>query len=206
MSARALYSDIIEQFNPAHKTIIQTNHLPEFTDVDHGLLARLVVINFPFEYCDTNDYEPDNPLHKKVDQNLKTKLTGIEHAFMHYLLHWYGAYLSEGLDDLSSEIRDSIKCYRKETDSVKTFIEEALIKTEDDNDRITSTDLFVHHNSWAKQRVTKQAFAKRIKSNEIVLRQMRIEGVQAMCISGYKWNDDFKKEIQRDSNDFVNDD
>jgi phage/plasmid-associated DNA primase len=150
MSARALYSDIIEQFNPAHKTIIQTNHLPEFIDVDHGLLARLVVINFPFKYCDSNDYEPDEPdyepdyepdkyyepdyEHKKVDQNLKTKLTGIENAFMHYLLHWYGVYLSEGLDDLSSEIKDSIKCYRKETDSVKTFIEEALIKTDDDND------------------------------------------------------------------------
>jgi len=103
-----------------------------------------VVINFPFKYCDSNDYESDNPLHKKVDQNLKTKLTGIENAFMHYLLHWYGVYLSEGLDDLSSEIKDSIKCYRKETDSVKTFIEEALIKTEDDNDRIRSTDLFVH--------------------------------------------------------------
>ena len=71
MSARALYSDIIEQFNPAHKTIIQTDHLPEFTDVDRGLLARPVVINFPFKYCDSNDYEPDNPLHKKVDQNLK---------------------------------------------------------------------------------------------------------------------------------------
>jgi P4 family phage/plasmid primase-like protien len=206
MSARALYSDIIEQFNPSHKTIIQTNHLPEFIDVDHGLLARLVVINYPFKYCDTNDYEPDNPLHKKVDQNLETKLTGNENAFMHYLLHWYGVYLSEGLDDLSPEITDSIKSYRKETDSVKTFIEEALIKTEDENDRIASSELFMHHNSWAKQRLTKQAFSKRIKSNEIDLRQMRIEGVQAMCISGYKWNDDFKKEIQRDSNDFVNDD
>jgi len=83
-----LYSDIIEQFNPSHKTIIQTNNLPEFTDVDHGLLARLVVINFPFNYCETNDYEPEIPLHKKVDQNLKTKLTGIENSFMHYLLHW----------------------------------------------------------------------------------------------------------------------
>ena len=107
---------------------------------------------------------------------------------------------------MSSEIKDSIKCYRKETDSVKTFIEEALIKTEDDNDRITSTDLFVHHNSWAKQRLTKQAFAKRIKSNEIEILKRRIEGGQGMCICGYKWNDDFKKEIQRDSDDFVNDD
>jgi hypothetical protein len=126
---------------------------------------------------------------------------------MHYLLHWYGVYLSEGLDDLSSEIKDSIKCYRKETDSVKTFIEDALIKTDDDNDRISSTELFVHHNSWAKQRITKQAFAKRIKSNEIEIQKRRIEGEgQGMCICGYRWNDDFKKEIQRDSDDFVNDD
>jgi hypothetical protein len=126
---------------------------------------------------------------------------------MHYLLHWYGVYLSEGLDDLSSEIKDSIKSYRKETDSVKTFIEEALIKTDDDNDRILSTDLFVHHNSWAKQRITKQAFGKRIKSNEIEIQKRRIDGGgQGNCICGYKWNEDFKKEIQRDSNDFVNDD
>jgi len=57
MSARALYSDIIEHFIPSHKTIVQTNHLPEFTDVAHGLLVRLVVMNFPFKYCDTNDFQ-----------------------------------------------------------------------------------------------------------------------------------------------------
>ena len=62
------------------------------------------------------------------------------------------------------------------------------------------------YNSWAKQRLTKQAFLKRIKSNEIVLKQMRIEGVQAMCISEYRWNEHFEKEIQRDSDDFVNED
>ena len=130
---------------------------------------------------------------------------------MHYMLHCYGVYLSEGLDDLSCEIKDSIKSYRKETDSVKTFIEEGLVKSGDDNDRIKSTELLMFHNGWAKQRLTKQAFAKRIKSNEINLKQMRIDDgtgtgeVQAMCICGYKWNVDFKKEAERDNNGYVND-
>ena len=92
MSARAMYSDIIEQFQTTHKTIIQTNHLPEFTDVDHGLLARLIVINFPYKYCDTNDFESGNPLHKQVDLNLKIKLAGIENVFMNYLIRWYKVY------------------------------------------------------------------------------------------------------------------
>jgi len=122
---------------------------------------------------------------------------------MHYLLHWYAVYLSEGLDDLSSEIRDSVKTYRRGTDSDKTFIEEALIRTEDGNDRVASSELFVHHNSWTKQRLTKQAFSKRMKSNEIEIKAMRIEGVQAMGICGHRWNLELKIEIQRDSNEFV---
>ena len=198
MTARALYCENIEQFNPSHKTIIQTNHLPEFTDVDQGLLARLVVINFPFKYCDPTDYEAANPLHKKIDQNLKTKLNGIENDFMHYILRWYSIYLEEGLDDYSPEILDSIKNYRKETDSVKTFIEEALIKTGDDNDRVSSSELFIHHNNWAKQRLSKQNFVKRLKANEIDVRKLRFDGTQMMAISGFKWESDFKTELKNE--------
>jgi putative DNA primase/helicase len=135
MSARAMYSDLIEQFNPSHKTIIQTNHLPEFTDVDHGLLARLVVINFPFKFCEGDDYEKDNPNHKPIDQNLKNKLKGKENVFMNFLLNWYNVYKTEGLKDQSAEIKGAVKEYRKEVDSVKTFLEDALLKTDLESDK-----------------------------------------------------------------------
>ncbi len=205
MSARAMYSDTIEQFNPSHKTIIQTNHLPEFTDIDNGLLARLVVINFPFKYCDTNDYDCDNKKHKMIDIDLKTKLKGIENDFINYLIRWYVVYKEEGLSDLSMEIKDSIKEYRKDVDSVKTFIEEALVKTGNDRDKLATTKLLFYHNGWSKQKLTKQQFAKRFKTNDIEVKKLRIDGVLSMAISGYKFNSEFIKTIEEEGCLFVAD-
>ena len=191
MSARAMYSDLIEQFNPSHKTIIQPNHLPEFTDVDHGLLARLVVINFPFKFCEGDDYEKDNPNHKPIDQNLKNKLKGKENVFMNYLINWYSVYKAEGLKDQSKEIKGAVKEYRKEVDSVKTFLEDALKKTDHETDKISTIKLLEHHNLWAKTRLSPNKFGKRLKANDIGTIRAQVDGSKVMAIVGYIFNKEF---------------
>lgn len=198
MSARAMYSDNIEHFKPSHKTIIQTNHLPEFTDIDHGLLSRLIVINFPFKFCDTNDFDPDNRNHKMIDQELKGKLKSMENVFMNFLLKWYQVYETEGLEDQSLEIKASVVEYRKEVDSVKTFIEEGLEKTNKSSDRISTNELRTYHNDFAKNKLNANSFGKRLKANGLEVLRLEIDGKKVSCISYYKYKEGFKEDLETD--------
>jgi P4 family phage/plasmid primase-like protien len=195
MSAREMYSNNIETFNPSHKTIIQTNHLPEFSDIDDGLLLRLVVINFPFKYCDKNDFDIDNANHRKIDQNLKSKLKGIENDFINYLIQWYGIYVDEGLEDYSPEIKASIDEFRKETDSVKAFIQDALVKTGNEIDKVSTVKMLQYHNNYSKQKLRQQTFGKRLKANDLDIVKSYIDGVQVSALIGYKYNETFLSSI-----------
>lgn len=99
MTGRNLHQNKIRTFTPTNKPVIQTNHLPEFTDVDDGLLHRLVVIKFPFKFLDTNDYDETNPKHRKIDMRLKEKLKDCKYDFMHLLIKYYILYKEEGLEN-----------------------------------------------------------------------------------------------------------
>jgi phage/plasmid-associated DNA primase len=138
-------------------------------------------------------------LHKRVDQNLKSKLTGIENEFINYLFDWYKICLEEGIEDLSEDIEDSIKEYRKDVDSVKTFIEEALVKPDNDKDKILTTSLLNYHNLWSVAKLKKNTFAKRMTANEIIIVKSRTENGQGMAISGYKFNTDFIESMENRS-------
>ena len=71
MSCRQLY--FIEEFVPTFKSIIQTNHLPQFTEIDDGLLNRISVIKFPYKFLDINNFTKDR-FNKSCDENLKSLL------------------------------------------------------------------------------------------------------------------------------------
>jgi putative DNA primase/helicase len=195
LEARELYSNDLENFIPTFKPFIQTNHLPQFTDVDTGLLQRIVVIKFPFMFLDENNYDYTNKYHKKADFNLKNKLKNINMDFFHFLVKYYKLYKSEGLA-ITKEIDSSINEYRKDIDSVKTFIDEAIVKTTNDKDRISTTDLLYHHNTWSSNKTDRERFAKRLKCMGYELKQKKIDGKKVMCISFVKWNNDFKNEIE----------
>jgi P4 family phage/plasmid primase-like protien len=191
ISARAMRSDHVEQFMPSHKTIIQTNHLPEFTDIDEGLLQRLVVIKFPFKFCDGDDYEKNNNNHKPIDMTLKNKLKGKENVFINFLINWFNIYKIEGLKDQSDDIKGAVKEYRKEVDSVKSFIEFALEKTLADTDRISTAQLLDEHNQWAKTRLTPKKFTTRLKTNDIETSRRTVDSQKVMAIVGFKYKTGF---------------
>ena len=110
---------------------------------------------------------------------------------MNYLLNWYKVYKTEGLKDQSADIKGAVKEYRKEVDSVKTFLEDALEKTDLETDKISTVKLLEYHNRWAKTRLSSQKFGKRLKSNDIETTQSRVDGSKVMAIVGYIFNEDF---------------
>ncbi len=187
--------DDIRTFIPTFKPVIQTNHLPGFTDIDLGGLLRIVVINFDYTFYDESNYDETEKYAKKADYNLKNKLRNINNDFFHFLLKYYRLYKSEGLSE-SPAIKNSINKYKKEIDSVKTFMEEAIIKTDSSKDRIKTTDLLFHHNGWSSHKSDRERFSKRIISLGYKPQRLTVDGLKSMCITNAKWNEGFKSDNQ----------
>ena len=141
LKARNLYDSKSHEFKPTFKPVIQTNHLPNFTECDFGLLERIEVIEFPYKYVDT--VNPNNKYEKQIDINLKDKLSNITMDFFHYLTKYYKLYKSEGLQK-SQDIINSINEYKTDIDSVKTFMEQAVIKTNNETDRSTTVGRLIN--------------------------------------------------------------
>ena len=191
LSARDMYSNVVQKFKPSHKHIIQANGKPEFSDVDNALLTRLVVIDFPFTYCDPNDFDETIETHRRMDTHLKTKLKGSEADFMNYLIHYNVLYQKEGIEDYSDEIKESIETYRKETDTIRSFLNVALTKSTSPDAKIFTTQLLEYHNMWAGTDMTTQAFVKRLKANNIQPKKVRINRVQGAGIVDYVFKPGF---------------
>ena len=193
LKGRNLYESKSHEFKPTFKPIIQTNHLPQFTECDFGLLQRLVVINFPYKYVDV--VNPTSGIEKQIDINLKDKLEEINMDFFHFLVKYYKLYKSEGLKE-PKDIVNSINEYKKDIDSVKTFMEEAVIATNNDKDRISSAELLYAHNSWSMNKLDKGRFAKRLTCIGFQVKQKKVDGSNKNCVSSIKWNNDFKEEMK----------
>ena len=202
LSGRGLYREI-ESFDPTHKGIIQTNHLPAFTDTDDGLGDRIRVIRFIMRFMtqDNPDFELGNPNHKLIDINLKERLEKDYMHFMHCLIEWYKAYLEEGILTLPEEIREATESYRADIDTVKSFVRKILVKTDDTADKITVTELLEYHNLFAPDRQLKNKLFKkelvRVIGKEI--KRERFEGRRVDCVSGYTLNNEVKLELIKDS-------
>lgn len=195
--ARGLYEANHTSFTPTNKPIIQTNHLPEFTDVDDGLQQRLVVIEFPYKFLDPNSFDETNQSHKPIDLDLGDKIKTKKNDFIHFLIKYYKIYKKEGLIDIPPDIKTSINSYRKDIDSVKTFCEEALEPTKHDMDRITTNELLMYHNKWCENRLTPQKFHKRICAVGYTTDRCMIDGRKSVCIRGYKWNKEFVYDLNK---------
>ena len=185
-----MYSNTVYEFVPSFKSIIQTNHLPQFTEIDDGLLNRISVIRFPYKFLDTNNYTKDR-FHKECDDTLKSLLRVKKVYFFNYLIKYYKAYTKEGLTDLPVCVAQSIKEYREDIDNVKTFITEAFTKSGNLTDLIPLNDILEYYNNWSPEKLLSNPFNKRI-NNHIKTERKRIGNKQMTCICGYRWNTDFK--------------
>ena len=191
LKGRDLYESKSHEFKPTFKPVIQTNHLPQFTDCDFGLLQRLAVIYFPYCFVDS----PTKANEKQIDIELKQKLENMNMDFFHFLAKYYKLYKSEGLKE-PKEIVSSISEYKKDIDSVKTFMSEAVIQTNEPKDNISSVELLQAHNNWSINKLDRNRFAKRLGATGFELKQKKINGTNKKCVVGVKWNTDFKEELE----------
>ncbi len=137
ISARDLYkgSDDIIQYTPSHKTIIQTNYNPQFTTIDAGLIGRLRLIKFPYQFLDEMQIDKNRRgiTQFPVDITLKDKLKGNQAATMNLMIKWYKVYMNEGLKLPQSMIIE-LDVFKEDIDDVCSWIStNTIVGDYDDN-------------------------------------------------------------------------
>jgi len=185
LSGRQLYSGELQEFDPTFKNIICTNWLPNFTDIDEGLLDRIRVIEFPYTFKFGDEYNENNPTHKKGDNKLKDILKKEKGNFIHFLIKYYKIYKEEGLT-VPPEIKKSIENYRENIDTVQSFMNNQYIKTNDQQDSIDTQSLADHHDRWAPQKLGQVKFTQRLKTFACVKRIVK-NGMRRWSVIGYKY-------------------
>ena len=186
ITCRELYSNDVMSFRPTFKPNIQTNHLPKYTDVDDGLLQRQCVINYPFKFLKPNEIDINNKYHKRADPHLKEKITAIQIPFINMLIKWYSIYKAEGLVPPKS-IMENTKEYRKDIDSVTTFIQDRLERV-DAGSSYNESYINVYHAYCESNndKVSRLVFLQRAKSNYDI---RKAGGRKINCFIGYRLKD-----------------
>ena len=196
LKARNLHEKKHETFMPSHKTIFQANDLPFFTNVTIALCSRIIVICFPFMYKDPTEFDDKNSYHRPVDPELKTKLKSCRLEFMHLLLRWFKRYKEEGLmDDFPDEFKRATDKYKTDVDSVKSFMDDVLLKGDTD-DYISTAEMLALHNVYTSKMLTPQKFAQRLRNLGHDIKRKNIKSGKANCIFGFKLNDAAVDELQ----------
>jgi P4 family phage/plasmid primase-like protien len=193
IEARDLYgkANEIKVIQSNFKCVIQTNHLPNFDEVDLGLLQRIEVIDFPYSFLEASKMDCNNKNHKVVNSNLKDNLKSKHVQFFNYLLKWYYIYKQQGISNKPKEVVLAVKEYSAKIDTIKTFIENVLIKTDKKEDKISVRDLLEIYNETAIERMMVNTFSSKI-NNIIPVGKKRIGSSTISGIEGYKLHDDYK--------------
>ena len=115
ITARNLYQNNFE-YKPQFVLILNTNYLPDITDMTLFTSGRIVVIPFKRHFS-------ENEQQKNLKHELRSPkaLSGV----LNWLLEGLKLYREEGLEP-SSTIKAEIAQYQRESDTIAKFIEECI--------------------------------------------------------------------------------
>lgn len=188
ITARFLYGAPFE-FYPRFKLWIGANHLPRISGgTRSGIWRRMKIISF------------DEPLPKdERDPALPRKLREPEVAsavlswMVEGAVKWHEGY-NKGLALPEPQtVEDEVTRFKRESDHVEAYAEEALVKDEDAK-RVPVGDLFKHYQRWCDnegrdRRETQHALARKLKDLGFVARSARCDGQIQRCWVGVQLRD-----------------
>jgi len=124
------------EFYPQYFIHMLTNDIPKLSSVDGGIERRLKIIEYPFEFKDKDEYDPNNKNHRIKDQNLGKEINSLYMAFFHLLTQ----YFKIDYDDID-DIKSSTKEYFVENNPVEEWFKDYYIKTNNKSDFISFSQL-----------------------------------------------------------------
>ena len=145
ITARKLFEDNIT-FRPFFSLTLQCNQKPKLNKVDKAIEERLKIINYPFTFVDN----PKLSNERKKDNNLKDMITEPEfiNEFINMLFDVANENKKINYIELPEEVLRENREYIDENNSVLSFLIEMYDITNDEKDKIKSSDLLTKYNSY----------------------------------------------------------
>jgi putative DNA primase/helicase len=143
---RAPYGKEPIKYKPKYKLFIQTNNYIKFPGSDEGITIKIRNVIFPYSFKKDDEYDPDNEYHKKANDNIKkiTKNKKYVLAFLNVLIDMYNELKGNEFKlKIPQKFNEIKKDYIAENDPVEDFINNYLIKTNNENDFIKSSDVYM---------------------------------------------------------------
>lgn len=212
VEARNLFKNDIVKYK-AGKTIIQTNMMPTFPNIDnpnnYSLRERIVIIPFPFVFVDKSQLDKSKPFLKEKNNGLKEKLNHIDfrNAFIAILLETYSEYLKDGLIEPPLVKQEKMKFF-DESNKLKEWFYNNIVKSEMNDKTMYIDELLVSYQNVVPK-ITKAKFIKNIE--QIVGKQSSSNDRTGLKTSrgvyslvGYEWKPE-SNEIDDDTDEETSD-
>ena len=146
IEARPLYGDPF-QYTPQFKLLLACNHLPNIPSDDGGTWRRIRVIDFGIKFTSN----PQNKNERKSDPKLREKMKSWSQGFMWLLINvYYPMYVeNDGLEKLEPDrVKDATNKYKADSNVIMEFFNEALEKSNNDDDNILVSELYTNFKIW----------------------------------------------------------
>lgn len=125
-------------FVPQFKLLISGNYRPEVKGTDDGIWRRMNL--FPWTVQVPK---------KDIDPDLPNKLAGETSGILNHLIAGLQTYFLEGLRDTKA-VQEATAAYREDSDPLQRFLDDCTEFTDNDDDRVNSTDLHELYTAWCK--------------------------------------------------------
>lgn len=117
ISARRLFSNVVENFAPTHTIFMLANHRPEAPADDTALWSRAIVVPFGTKFVEN----PTLPHERKLDPNLN--LLKEAQGILRWLVEGSLEFAANGLR-IPPKISAAVEDYRRSNDGIGEFIRE----------------------------------------------------------------------------------
>ena len=150
MSIRDLYkgaNDMIE-LKPQMKYFMTCNTLPIIPTIDDGTWRRLRKLDFSSRFIINPD--PSRPNEFMIDLSLKEHIRDWAPAFASYLIHIYCNLYKKLKGPIiePDEVKESTNQYKKENSYIDEYIDEHIIKIDDNTKIIRGDELWQNFYDW----------------------------------------------------------
>jgi len=170
-TGRFLHENPIE-FKPEFKIFINTNHLPRTADDTVFSSERVKLIPFDRHFSPT---EQDTGL-KKLFQKSENRS-----AILNWLIEGYRLLQADGLM-MPERVISAIAAYRQEADIFGAFLAEYT--AEKDGSRLSTSELYFHYTTWAKDNGYRQMNTKNFVGELRRRCDVRRDGITGNVIVG----------------------
>ena len=143
---RNCHSNNMIDFTANFITLLICNDIPDCDDIDNAFSKRLRCINFPTEFV----LEPITDNQKKINVDINKNFDLWKSDFILLLIEYYKKYIKNNELKPTNNILKWTGQYKEETDMYLQFLNEYLVETNDDNDRVFCLELYACFKDWFK--------------------------------------------------------